>query len=86
MTTEYDKVNKNGFSSHWMKKLWYVFSERGGNKNSGDKYWEGAASVDDESDIFAVRLGKLNFLEKVGWKGSKCSPLQEDALLCTMSR
>jgi hypothetical protein len=41
-----------------------VFSERGGNKNSGDRYWEGAASVDDESDIFAVRLGKLNFWRK----------------------
>lgn len=41
-----------------------MFSERGGNKNSGDKYWEGAASVDDESDIFSVRLSKFNFWRK----------------------
>ena len=41
-----------------------MFNERGGNKNSGDKYRESAAAVDDESDIFAVRLSKLNFWRK----------------------
>ena len=74
MTKEYDKVKKNGFSSHWMKKLWYVFSERGGNKNNGDKYREGAASVGDKSDIFAVWLSKLNFWRKWSQEGFFACP------------